>query len=273
METAVKTKRKWRIPWKSFRFRILAVTIAAVTILMGILLFNNIYAINVVHNQVSESNYRVLNMYMSNVDNCFEAIENYFVGLQSSSSLITAAYTKDDKEFYISQARLIRELEASVSSYDYIEDLLMTSTHHFIMFFTNKGKAYRIKAYQIPESSRVARGTAIVNILQLEPGEKITAMIPIRDFDHDVYLFMATKKGIVKKTSIKEYDHIRKTGIISINLREDDELIEVKTTNNENDVFLITKHGKCIRFNENDVRPTGRTSMGVIGMTLEDSGI
>lgn len=125
METAVKTKIKWRIPWKSFRFRVLAVTIAAVTILMGILLFNNIYAINVVHNQVSESNYRVLNMYMSNVDNCFEAIENYFVGLQSSSSLITAAYTKDDKEFYISQARLIRELEASVSSYDYIEDLFV----------------------------------------------------------------------------------------------------------------------------------------------------
>jgi len=153
---------------------------------------------------------------------------------------------------------------------DYIEDLLMTSTHHFIMFFTNKGKAYRIKAYQIPESSRVARGTAIVNILQLEPGEKITAMIPIRDFDHDVYLFMATKRGIVKKTSIKEYDHIRKTGIISINLREDDELIEVKTTNNENDVFLVTKHGKCIRFNENDVRPTGRSSMGVIGMTLDE---
>ena len=100
---------------------------------------------------------------------------------------------------------------------DYIEDLLMTSTHHYIMFFTNKGKAYRIKAYQIPESSRIARGTAIVNILQLESGEKITAMIPIRDFAQDDYLFMATKKGIVKKTSIKEYDNIRKTGIISIN--------------------------------------------------------
>jgi len=152
---------------------------------------------------------------------------------------------------------------------DYIEDLLMTSTHHFIMFFTNKGKAYRIKAYQIPESSRVARGTAIVNILQLEPGEKITAMIPIRDFVQNVYLFMATRKGIVKKTSIKEYEHIRKTGILSINLREDDELIEVKITNNENDIFLVTKHGKCIRFNEQDVRPTGRTSMGVIGMTLD----
>ena len=152
---------------------------------------------------------------------------------------------------------------------DYIEDLLMTSTHLFIMFFTNKGKAYRIKAYQIPESSRVARGTAIVNILQLDPGEKITAMIPIRDFAQDVYLFMATRKGIVKKTSIKEYEHIRKTGILSINLREDDELIEVKITNNENDIFLVTKHGKCIRFNEQDVRPTGRTSMGVIGMTLD----
>lgn len=152
---------------------------------------------------------------------------------------------------------------------DYIEDLLMTSTHHYIMFFTNKGKVYRIKAYQIPESSRIARGTAIVNILQLEPGEKITAMIPIKDYKQDSYLFMATKKGIVKKTSIKEYDNIRKTGILSINLREDDELIEVKVTANENDIFLVTKQGKCIRFSEQDVRPTGRTSMGVIGMTLD----
>ena len=152
---------------------------------------------------------------------------------------------------------------------DHIEDLLMTSTHHYIMFFTNKGKVYRIKAYQIPESSRIARGTAIVNILQLEPGEKITAMIPIKDYKQDSYLFMATKKGIVKKTSIKEYDNIRKTGILSINLREDDELIEVKVTSNENDIFLVTKQGKCIRFSEQDVRPTGRTSMGVIGMTLD----
>jgi DNA gyrase subunit A len=152
---------------------------------------------------------------------------------------------------------------------DFIEEMLMTSTHHYIMFFTNKGKAYRIKAYQIPESSRIARGTAIINILQLEPGEKITAMIPIHDFDQDVYLFMATRKGIVKKTSIKEYDNIRKTGIISINLRDDDELIEVKTTTKDNDIFLVTRNGKCIRFNEQDVRPTGRTSMGVIGMTLD----
>ena len=152
---------------------------------------------------------------------------------------------------------------------DYIEELMMTSTHHYIMFFTNKGKAYRIKAYQIPEASRIARGTAIVNILPLEAGEKITALIPIKDLDKEEYLFMATKKGIVKKTLISEYDHIRKTGIISISLKEDDELIEVKLTNNERDIFLVTKNGKCIRFNENDVRPTGRTSMGVIGMTLD----
>ena len=152
---------------------------------------------------------------------------------------------------------------------DYIEELMMTSTHHYMMFFTNKGKAYRIKAYQIPEASRIARGTAIVNILPLEAGEKITAMIPIKDLDRESYLFMATKKGLVKKTLISEYNNIRKTGIISISLKEDDELIEVKLTDNQKDIFLVTRNGKCIRFNENDVRPTGRTSMGVIGMTLD----
>ncbi len=153
---------------------------------------------------------------------------------------------------------------------DFIEELMMTSTHHYIMFFTNKGKVYRLKAYQIPESSRTARGTAIVNLLQMEPGERITASIPIREYDEDSYLFMATKKGIVKKTPILEYENIRKTGIQAINLRDEDELIEVKTTHNDNDVFLVTKQGKCIRFNEKDVRQTGRTSMGVIGMNLED---
>ena len=152
---------------------------------------------------------------------------------------------------------------------DYIEELMMTSTHHYTMFFTNKGKAYRIKAYQIPEASRIARGTAIVNILPLEAGEKITAMIPIKDLEQESYLFMATKKGLVKKTLISEYNNIRKTGIISISLKEDDELIEVKLTDNQKDIFLVTRNGKCIRFNENDVRPTGRTSMGVIGMTLD----
>ena len=154
---------------------------------------------------------------------------------------------------------------------DFIEDLLMTTTHHYILFFTNKGRVYRLKAYQIPEASRTARGTAMVNLLQLQPEEQVTAVINIRKETTDGYLFMATKRGIVKKTALSEYANIRKTGLQAINLREDDDLIEVKLTNNKNDVFLITKNGMCIRFNEKDVRPTGRASMGVIGMTIDDT--
>ena len=151
---------------------------------------------------------------------------------------------------------------------DYIADMLMTTTHHYLMFFTNKGRVYRLKAYEIPESSRTARGTAIINLLQLTPGEKINAVIPIRTYDENRYLFMATKKGIVKKTSIKDFANIRKTGLQAINLRDDDELIEVKSTNKKKDIILVTKHGQCIRFHETDVRPTGRATMGVIGMNL-----
>ncbi|MBE5961493.1 MAG: DNA gyrase subunit A [Lachnospiraceae bacterium] len=153
---------------------------------------------------------------------------------------------------------------------DFIEDLFMTTTHHYIMFFTNKGRAYRLKAYEIPESSRTARGTAIVNLLQLMPDERITAIIAIKEYKDDRYLFMATKGGIVKKTRMAEYANIRKTGLQAISLREDDELIEVKTTNSSKDIVLVTKEGMCIRFNERDVRCTGRTSMGVIGMNLSD---
>ena len=153
---------------------------------------------------------------------------------------------------------------------DNIEDLFMTDTHQLMLFFTNKGRVYRLKAYEIPEASRTARGTAIINILQLQPGEKVTAGITLEDYAEEQYLFMATKKGIVKKTSLKEYSNVRKTGLAAITLREDDELIEVKLTDKTKDVILSTKYGKCIRFDENDVRPTGRTSMGVIGMTLED---
>ena len=152
---------------------------------------------------------------------------------------------------------------------DNIEDLFMTDTHQLMLFFTNKGRVYRLKAYEIPEASRTARGTAIINILQLQPGEKVTAGITLEDYAEEQYLFMATKKGIVKKTSLKEYSNVRKTGLAAITLREDDELIEVKLTDKEKDIILSTKYGKCIRFDENDVRPTGRTSMGVIGMTLE----
>jgi len=151
---------------------------------------------------------------------------------------------------------------------DFIEDLLMTTNHHFIMFFTNKGRVYRLKAYEIPESGRTARGTAIVNLLQLLPEEKITSIIPLKEYQDNRYLFMSTKKGIVKKTPIRDYANIRKSGLQAISLREDDELIEVKSTNRQKDIILVTRNGMCIRFNEEDVRPTGRTSMGVIGMTL-----
>ena len=153
---------------------------------------------------------------------------------------------------------------------DNIEDLFMTDTHHYMLFFTNMGRVYRLKAYEIPEASRTARGTAIINILQLQPGEKVTAGITLEEYSDEQYLFMATKKGIVKKTPLREYANVRKTGLAAISLREDDELIEVKLTDKKKDIILATKYGKCIRFDENDVRPTGRTSMGVIGMTLED---
>ncbi|MDE7017950.1 MAG: DNA gyrase subunit A, partial [Lachnospiraceae bacterium] len=153
---------------------------------------------------------------------------------------------------------------------DYIEDLLMTTTHHYLMFFTNYGRVYRLKAYEIPEAGRTARGTAIINLLQLTPGEKISAMIPIKDYEEHKNLFMVTKKGIVKKTSILEYSNVRKKGLAAINLREDDELIEVKSTDKNTEIFLVTKQGMCIRFRETDVRATGRASMGVIGMSLSD---
>lgn len=153
---------------------------------------------------------------------------------------------------------------------DFIEELFMTTTHHYLMFFTNKGRVYRLKAYEIPETGRTARGMAIVNLLQLQPEEKVTAIIALKEFEDERYLFMATKSGIVKKTQMKDFANIRKTGIQAINLREDDDLIEVKATDNQKDVILVTKHGMSIRFNEQDVRPTGRSSMGVIGMTLTE---
>ena len=153
---------------------------------------------------------------------------------------------------------------------DYIEDLLMTRTHDVIMFFTSLGRVYSMKAYKIPEASRTARGTAIINLLELMPSEKVTAIIPILHYDEEANLFMVTKKGIIKKTAITEYSNIRRSGIIGIGLREGDELIEVKQTTSENDIFLVTKKGMCIRFKENQIRPLGRTAMGVIGMNLDE---
>lgn len=153
---------------------------------------------------------------------------------------------------------------------DFIEDLLMTTTHHLILMFTNKGRVYKLKAYEIPEAGRTARGTAIVNLLQLMPGEKISAIVPVDGIKDDEYLFMATRNGIVKKTHCKEYANIRKTGIQAITLRDNDELIEVKSLDNTKEVFLATKYGKCIRFKASDVRSTGRSAMGVIGMNLDE---
>jgi len=153
---------------------------------------------------------------------------------------------------------------------DFIEDLLMTTTHHYLMFFTNYGRVYRLKAYEIPEASRTSRGTAIINLLQLNPGEKITAIMPVKDFEENKNFFMITKKGIAKKTHIMEYSNVRKNGLAAINLKDDDELIEVKITDENTEIFLVTKQGMCIRFRETDVRATGRNSMGVIGMNLSD---
>ena len=153
---------------------------------------------------------------------------------------------------------------------DYIEELMMTTTHHYVMFFTNTGRVYRLKAYEIPEAGRTARGTAIINLLQLMPGERITAVIPINKFEKGQYLMMATRKGLVKKTPIQDYANVRKIGLAAISLRDDDELIEVKATDNKKDIILVTKYGQCIRFNESDVRSTGRVSMGVRGINLTD---
>ena len=151
---------------------------------------------------------------------------------------------------------------------DYIEDIFMTTTHHYIMFFTNKGRVYRLKGYDIPESSRTARGVAIVNLLEMLPGEKVTAIIPFKRYEENKYLFMATKNGMIKKTPLNDYVNVKRSGLIAIDLKDDDDLIEVKITDGKDDMFLITEGGMCIRFNERDVRSTGRSTMGVKGISL-----
>ncbi len=153
---------------------------------------------------------------------------------------------------------------------DFVENIFVTSTHDYILFFTNKGKAYRLKAYQVPDAGRNARGVAIVNLLQLDPGEIISAVIPLKEYNEDIYIVMATKKGIIKKSSILEYQNIRQNGLIAIGLKEDDDLIEAKLTDNDQEIIIGTKLGQCIRFDEKEVRITGRTSMGVRGMNLND---
>ena len=156
---------------------------------------------------------------------------------------------------------------------DFIEELIMSKNHRYLMFFTNKGRVYRLKTYEIPEAGRMARGTAIVNLLQLQPGEKISAIIPLKQLEPGKFIFMATKFGMVKKTPMEDFMNIRKTGLQAINMREDDELIEVKYTDGDRELLLVSGKGMCIRFHEKDVRPTGRSSMGVRGMDLGEGDI
>ncbi len=153
---------------------------------------------------------------------------------------------------------------------DFVKQIYIASTHDTMLFFSNKGKMYKLRGFEIPEAGRTAKGTAVVNLLNLEPGEKISAIIPIKEMVDDVYLLMATKSGLVKKTPLREYETNRKTGLIGITLKDDDELIDVRLSDGQNNVVLVTKNGLCITFDEKDVRPVGRTAQGVIGMRLDE---
>ena len=153
---------------------------------------------------------------------------------------------------------------------DFVKQIFTASTHDVVLFFTNKGKLYKLRGYEVPEAGRTARGTAIVNLLSLDAGEKVSAIIPIQNFAEGKYLLMATKNGLIKKTALKEYDSTRKTGLQGITLKEDDELIDVRLTDGEDNVVLVTRNGMCITFDEKDVRPIGRVSQGVIGIRLDE---
>lgn len=156
---------------------------------------------------------------------------------------------------------------------DFVEHVFVTSTHDYILFFTNQGRVYKLKAYEIPEAGRNAKGTNVINLLQLNPDEKIQAVISIKEFNDDNYLVMATKRGIIKKTSLSDYSSIRKNGLNAINLREDDELIGVRMTDGDSEIMIFTQDGYAIRFKEGNVRPMGRTASGVRGITLRDEDI
>ena len=153
---------------------------------------------------------------------------------------------------------------------DFVKEIFTTSTHDTVLFFSNKGKLYRLRGYEIPEAGRTAKGTAIVNLLSLDSGEKITAIIPISNFDEGKYLLMATKNGLIKKTPLKEYDSSRKTGLLAINLKDEDELIDVRMTDGEDNIVLVTSKGMSITFDEKDVRPVGRSAQGVLGIRLDE---
>ena len=153
---------------------------------------------------------------------------------------------------------------------DFVKQIFTSSTHDLILFFTNKGKLYKLKGYEVPEAGRTAKGTAIVNLLRLDAGEKVSAVIPIQNFAEGKYLLMATKNGLIKKTSLLEYDSGKKTGLLSITLKDNDELISVELTDGQDNVVLVTRKGLCITFEEKEVRPIGRISQGVIGIRIDE---
>ena len=153
---------------------------------------------------------------------------------------------------------------------DFVKQIFTTSTHDTVLFFSNKGKLYRLRGYEIPEAGRTAKGTAIVNLLSLDAGEKISAVIPVSDFEDSKYLLMATKNGLIKKTPLQEYNSSRKTGLLAITLKDDDELIDVRLTDGQDNVVLVTEKGLCITFDEKDVRPVGRSAQGVLGIRLDE---
>ena len=190
-------------------------------------------------------------------------------------TLTHAGYIKRiSVDTYRSQKRGGKGLTAmSTREDDFVEHLFVTSTHNYIMFFTNLGRVFRIKTYELPEASRTAKGTAIVNLLQLSQGEKITAAMPVEDYNAELYVLMATRNGLIKKTKLEEYSNIRKSGILGITLKENDELIDVRLTDGNSSVVMVTGNGLSIRFDEKDVRPMGRTSMGVKGITLSKDDV
>jgi len=195
--------------------------------------------------------------------------------IQEEESVITLTHfgyvKRIPAETYKSQKRGGKGITAlSTREDDFVETLFTTSTHNFIMFFTSKGRVYRLKAYEIPVAGRQARGTAIVNLLQMNAEEKITAVIPVAEYNEGTYLFLATKLGFVKKTDLMEYNSARKAGLAAVTLRDDDELIDVRLTDGTKDIILVTRNGISIRFNEKDVRPLGRVSQGVRGIRLDE---
>ena len=198
--------------------------------------------------------------------------------IQEEETVITLTHTgyikRISADTYSAQRRGGRGIQAmSTKEDDFVEHVLVTSTHSDVLFFTNRGRVYKKRAYEIPDAGRTAKGTNIINLIQIEQDERIETVLTVRDNIVDGYLFMATKKGLVKKTPLSEFKNLRKNGLIAINLREGDELLKVKVTRGDADIIIVSQDGNAIKFNEQDVRPMGRTASGVKSMNLRDEDV